>query len=112
MIEDEDHRTAVVPAPAWLPTDGIRNEPQIHSREVCKNEQSNRLYNDPLPLLHDVKKIFKKQDIPFTEVNLDKNPSMIAKLVNTTGQLGVPQTEVNGRWIIGYDPARILEALK
>jgi glutaredoxin len=87
------------------------NHKSIHGRFVKMNKVT--VYTTTrCPYCMMLKKFLKEQDIPFTEVNLDKNPSMIAKLVNTTGQLGVPQTEVNGRWIIGYDPARILEALK
>ncbi|MBP1917253.1 glutaredoxin [Lederbergia galactosidilyticus] len=33
------------------------------------------------------------------------------KVVKQTGQLGVPQTDINGKWIIGYDPESIIEAL-
>lgn len=45
-------------------------------------------------------------------MNVEKNPKMMQQLVNTTGQMGVPQTEVNGKWIIGFDPNNIMMALK
>ena len=38
------------------------------------------------------------QKISFKEVNVEKEPMMMQKLVQTTGQLGVPQTEINGKW--------------
>ncbi len=34
------------------------------------------------------------------------------QLIKTTGQMGVPQTEINGQWIIGFDPNSIMDALK
>lgn len=52
------------------------------------------------------------QQIPFNEVNVETNPEIMQKLVNTTGQMGVPQTEVNGKWVIGFDPNSIMNALK
>lgn len=54
-----------------------------------------------------LKNYLNKQNISFKEVNVENNPDIMTKLVNTTGQMGVPQTEVNGRWIIGFDPANI-----
>jgi glutaredoxin 3 len=59
-----------------------------------------------------LKNFLSSQNIPFHEVNVEKNPKMMQQLVNTTGQMGVPQTEVNGKWIIGFDPNNIMMALK
>ncbi len=52
------------------------------------------------------------QKVSFKEVNVEKEPMMMQKLVQTTGQLGVPQTEVNGKWVVGFDPNNIMMALK
>ena len=52
------------------------------------------------------------QKISFKEVNVEKEPMMMQKLVQTTGQLGVPQTEVNGKWVVGFDPNNIMMALE
>ncbi|PAV28710.1 NrdH-redoxin [Virgibacillus profundi] len=54
-----------------------------------------------------LKNFLSEQNIPFNEVNVNTKPEMMQKLVQTTGQLGVPQTEVNGQWIVGYDPDNI-----
>jgi len=54
----------------------------------------------------------KEQGIPFEEVNVQLDPEAGQRLVATTGQMGVPQTEINGRWVIGFDPNGIQEALK
>ena len=59
-----------------------------------------------------LKNFLSEQDIPFQEVNVETNPDMMQMLVNTTGQMGVPQTEVNGQWIVGFDPNNIKKALK
>ncbi|WP_075981767.1 glutaredoxin family protein [Bacillus massilinigeriensis] len=58
-----------------------------------------------------LKNFLTSQNVPFKEVNVERNPEMMQKLVNTTGQMGVPQTEVNGQWVIGFDPNRIMMAL-
>ena len=59
-----------------------------------------------------LKNFLSDQTIPFQEVNVESKPEMMQKLVRTTGQLGVPQTEVNGKWIVGFNPNSIITALK
>ena len=59
-----------------------------------------------------LKNFLSDQNIPFQEVNVESKPEMMQKLVRTTGQLGVPQTEVNGKWIVGFDSNSIITALK
>lgn len=39
-----------------------------------------------------------EKNITFNEVNVEKDPKAMQKVVATTGQMGVPQTEVNGQW--------------
>jgi len=36
---------------------------------------------------------------------------MMQRLVNQTGQFGIPQTEIIGKRIIGFDPQPIMAAL-
>lgn len=59
-----------------------------------------------------LKGFLTQKNIPFKEVNVEKDPLMMQKIVKQTGQMGVPQTEINGKWIIGFDPESIMEALK
>lgn len=59
-----------------------------------------------------LKNFLSEQNIPFTEVNVEKKPEVMDLLVKTTGQMGVPQTEVNGQWIVGFDPNNIMMALR
>ncbi|MFP3422731.1 glutaredoxin family protein, partial [Bacillus sp. SIMBA_161] len=33
-------------------------------------------------------------------------------LVQTTGQMGVPQANINGEWVLGFDPQRVQSLLK
>lgn len=59
-----------------------------------------------------LKNFLAEREIPFNEVNVESNPDKMQELINTTGQMGVPQTEVNGQWVIGFDPNSIMTALK
>lgn len=59
-----------------------------------------------------LKNFLLEQNISFNEVNVETQPEVMQRLVKTTGQMGVPQTEVNGQWIIGFDPNNIMIALR
>lgn len=59
-----------------------------------------------------VKRFLSEQNIPFTEINLDFHPEYMQKVVSATGQYGVPQTEIDGKWIVGYNPTAIMQALQ
>jgi glutaredoxin 3 len=59
-----------------------------------------------------LKNILSEQNVPFTEVNVETEPEIMQQFVEKTGQLGVPQTEVNGKWVVGFDQNGIMMALK
>ncbi|AST90069.1 MULTISPECIES: glutaredoxin family protein [Sutcliffiella] len=59
-----------------------------------------------------LKNFLADQNISYREVNVETNPAIMQQLVEKTGQLGVPQTEVNGQWVVGYDPNSIMSALR
>jgi len=59
-----------------------------------------------------LKNFLNGQNIPYREVNVERDLAMMRKLVATTGQIGVPQTEINGKWVIGFDPEGIMQALQ
>jgi len=58
-----------------------------------------------------LKNFLSEREIPFNEVNVERDPDKMQQLIKTTGQMGVPQTEINGQWIIGFDPNSIMLAL-
>lgn len=64
------------------------------------------------PYCVSLKNFLLEQNIPFNEVNVETKPEIMERLVKTTGQMGVPQTEVNGQWIVGFDPNNIMIALR
>jgi glutaredoxin 3 len=58
-----------------------------------------------------LKNFLADQNIPYKEVNVETTPGMMEYVVKNTGQMGVPQTEINGQWVLGYDPQNIILAL-
>jgi glutaredoxin-like YruB-family protein len=54
-----------------------------------------------------IKEHLKTHQIPFREVDVASNPSMAAEMQRKSGQMGVPQTEINGQMIVGFDRPKI-----
>jgi glutaredoxin-like YruB-family protein len=53
----------------------------------------------------------RKHKIRFTDVDVSQDPSMAEELVRKSGQQGVPQTEIDGEIIVGFDKTRINKLL-
>lgn len=54
----------------------------------------------------------KEKNVNVKTVNVQKDQKAAQKLVETTGEMGVPQTRINGQWILGFDPNRVEQALR
>ncbi|WP_027409842.1 glutaredoxin family protein [Anoxybacteroides tepidamans] len=59
-----------------------------------------------------LKNFLREQGIPFTEVNVQRDRAAARKLVAKTNHMGVPQTEINGQWVFGFDPDAIMSLIK
>ncbi|WP_163102290.1 glutaredoxin family protein [Peribacillus alkalitolerans] len=60
------------------------------------------------PYCTQAKNFLNAQGLSYREINIQQNPDAMQKLVNETGQLGVPQININGNWVLGFDPQAIL----
>lgn len=49
----------------------------------------------------------RKHKIRFTDIDVSRDQSVAEELVRKSGQQGVPQTEIDGEIIVGFDKARI-----
>lgn len=56
-----------------------------------------------------VKKFLEDKGLSFKEINVQEDRKAAEKLVETTGEMGVPQTEINGEWVLGFNPDKIIE---
>lgn len=54
----------------------------------------------------------RKNNIPFTDVDVSRDEQAARTLVNRTGQQGVPQTDINGQWVVGFDQNRLKQLLE
>jgi glutaredoxin-like YruB-family protein len=58
-----------------------------------------------------LKNHLRKFKIRFTEVDISQDASLADELMRKSGQQGVPQTEINGEIIVGFDKTRINKLL-
>jgi len=54
-----------------------------------------------------VKSYLRQHGIAFTEVNVARDRHAAERLVRRSGQMGVPQTEIDGRIVVGFDQPRL-----
>jgi glutaredoxin 3 len=59
-----------------------------------------------------MKNFLRDQGLSYKEVNVQQDQNAANRLVAATGQLGVPQTEINGQWVLGFDTEKVLRLIK
>jgi len=59
-----------------------------------------------------LKSYLNKNKVRYTDVDISRDPNASQTLVARSGQQGVPQTEINGQWIVGFDQKRLNELLE
>ncbi|MDA3779874.1 MAG: glutaredoxin domain-containing protein [Bacteroidales bacterium] len=70
------------------------------------------VYSTPsCPHCTTLKNYLKQYKINFRDIDISKNQKMAQELVRKSGQQGVPQTEINGRIIVGFDKSKIDKTL-
>jgi len=79
------------------------------------NQQSQKrvvVYSTPTcPHCTNLKNYLRRNQIHFRDIDVSKDQKMAQELVRKSGQQGVPQTEINGRMIVGFNKQKIDELL-
>ncbi|SET48381.1 Glutaredoxin [Oceanobacillus limi] len=63
------------------------------------------------PVCSMVRNFLTNMDLEYKEINVDLHPVTLIKLIGKTRRFSVPQTNINGEWIFGFDPVRMLEVV-
>ncbi len=80
-----------------------------------EQKKANRIvvYTTPTcPHCTTVKNYLKGLKIPFRDINVAQDQKMAEQMVKKSGQQGVPQIEINGKIIVGFDKAKIDDLLE
>ena len=58
------------------------------------------------------KEFFKKNNVKYEEINVEKDAKAAEEMIEKSGQMGVPVIDINGEIIVGFDRRAIEQALK
>ncbi len=58
-----------------------------------------------------IKDHFNRNGIVYTDIDVSANPAKAEEMKRRSGQMGVPQTDIGGEMIVGFDKARINKLL-
>ncbi len=91
----------------------------IHDKKVAYTASNNGaaqkrviVYSTPsCPYCNKLKQYLTKHGIKFTDINVASNQQAAAEMVRKSGQRGVPQTEINGQIIVGFDTPKLSKIL-
>lgn len=59
-----------------------------------------------------MKEFLSKEGVPYIEKNVAQDRTAAQHMVQATGQMGVPVTEINGRYIVGFDRPALQAAVR
>ncbi len=71
------------------------------------------VYSTPTcPWCKKAKEWLTANKVKFTDVDVSSDEAAAEKMINATGQTGVPQIEIDGEWIVGFDQEALSKKLK
>ncbi|MDD4145402.1 MAG: glutaredoxin domain-containing protein [Prolixibacteraceae bacterium] len=81
--------------------------------ESDKGKQMNvTVYTTPMcTWCNTIKRHFKEHGVQYREVDVSRDTKAAGEMVKRSGQQGVPQTDINGQIIVGFDRIRINKLL-
>jgi glutaredoxin-like YruB-family protein len=59
-----------------------------------------------------LKSWLRKNHVQFSDVDISRDERAAQDLVNRSGQQGVPQTDINGQIVVGFDQVKLKELLE
>lgn len=72
-----------------------------------------KVYSTPTcPYCHLVKDFLHEKGIEFEDIDVAADHEAAREMVKKSGQMGVPQIEINGKVIVGFDKPAIEKELK
>jgi len=72
-----------------------------------------KVYSTPTcPWCTKVKEFLKQLNVAYEEVDVSSNREAAMEMVKKTRQMGVPVTQINERFIVGFNASEIESALK
>lgn len=72
-----------------------------------------KIYTTPTcPWCAKTKEFFKENKVKFTQIDVASNQKAAKEMIEKSGQMGVPVTDINGEIIVGFNESKLRKALK
>ncbi|HOK99320.1 MAG TPA: thioredoxin family protein [Bacteroidales bacterium] len=86
---------------------------QAKAKASGKEPKRVTVYSTPTcPWCNTLKAWLRKNGIPFTDVDVSRDENAARELVRRSGQQGVPQTDINGQIVVGFNQQKLKELLE
>lgn len=91
----------------------IISDSQFFISSEGKKQKNVTIYTTPTcTWCNTLKSWLRRHGIYYTEIDVSHDLSAAEELVSRTGQQGVPQTEIDGQWVVGFNEKRLKELLE
>ena len=81
--------------------------------EEGKPQKRVTVYSTPTcTFCNSLKTYLRENQVPFTDVDVSRDQNRAEEMVKKSGQQGVPQTDINGQVIVGFDREKINRLLE
>jgi len=71
-----------------------------------------KIYTTPTcPYCKMAKQFFERNKVEYEEIDVSTNQEAANEMIEKSGQMAVPVIEIDGKIIVGFNPAAIKEAL-
>lgn len=72
-----------------------------------------KIYSTPTcPYCTKAKEFLKEEGIEFEDIDVASNQDAAKEMIEKSGQMGVPVIDIDGKILIGFDQAKLEEALR
>jgi glutaredoxin-like YruB-family protein len=86
---------------------------QAKAKAAGKEPKRVTVYSTPTcPWCNTLKAWLRKNGIPFTDIDVSRDEQAARELVRRSGQQVVPQTDINGQIVVGFNQQKLRELLE
>lgn len=86
----------------------LKMQKLLHGIEDEKRGLKVQVYStQSCPYCHMAKQYLHSKGVEFEDIDASNNPQVARFMYSHTGQTGVPQINIGGTWVIGFDRNRI-----